>query len=334
MRESLSEQAREALEEVQKSIGLIIKGNRSMDQLVAFNNGLNPFAPEFITPEMVAKRELKKQLALASKIFDKDFLGPQAVTKAFGINVSLEQIPAIPFSHQELNKAKELNQFLVLRPDELADGVPATMLNLYKLCQPKFTAMRSGKVLRGDIGDYWCREHEFFIKDTPRLVANSPKRFKWALVTKGVIKDSLNWSNHYLDQILVLIDYLSNKVFAGQTMPLEYQEAIVEFKAQRNEISELMAKDKWDTAFKKLSELQINQICRRSPVEAFYDFLIYFLNNKKRLLRNQYDWTFRLDDNGYLVYFGHTYAAGSRICVYDRNPDSFHYDLGVCFSRS
>jgi hypothetical protein len=263
----------------------------------------------------------------AKKILGKtNVMGPAEIKKAFGVELSPEQIPVIPFSRQELAKAEKLKQFLVLRIDELAADTPATMLNLYNLCQPKFKEMKAGKVLYSDIGDGWYskqgEEEEFFIKDTPKL--------KWYLISKEVIKDSLN--KNYFQQTQVIADYLSDKIFADNTMPAEYQQAVAEFKSERDEIAKLM-ENNWQAAAKRLSELQINQIFRRSPVEAFYDFLIYFLNNKERLLENRYDWTFRLDAYGGLVIFGYCDSDGAH-ASHGSPPDDYGGRLGVCFSRS
>ena len=55
----------------------------------------------------------------AEKIFEKDFLGPKAVEKVFGISLAENAIPPIPFSRKELENAKALGQQLIFQAREM-----------------------------------------------------------------------------------------------------------------------------------------------------------------------------------------------------------------------
>ena len=79
----------------------------------------------------------------AKEILGEDFLGPEEVKEVFGITI--EEVPAIPFSQAELERAKELGQQLILQVETMTEktgipasppkNVPLTLLNLKK----KFT---------------------------------------------------------------------------------------------------------------------------------------------------------------------------------------------------
>jgi hypothetical protein len=257
-------------------------------------------------------------ISQAQKIMGKkDVLGPAEIKKAFDVELTPEQIPLIPFSREELAKAKKFNQFLVLRVDKMANEKPATMKNLCDYCQTKFDELKAGKVL---YNVSWYKNEEFYTKDTPRL--------GWHLVSEEPLKKSLG--ENYLNQTQALVTYLK-EVF-GDSMPDKYQQAIVEFTAAKEHIKLLMNDANWQEAAKQLSQLTINQLCRRLPVEERYDFLIYFLNNKERLLENRWDWTFRLYSGGGLVSLGGAGADGAH--VLSSRPGHCDDGLGCCFSRS
>ena len=260
----------------------------------------------------------------AKKILGKNnVLGPAEIKKAFGIVLPEDSIPPILFSRERLKQAKKLNQFLDLRIDMLLNNQQATMYNLYKFCQPIFDKLKAGKILYGALGDIWYskkdRMEDFFFKKTPRI--------GWYLVTKDVIEESLN--KNYLMQTEELIYYLTTKVFVNQKLPKIYQDAVSEFDETKDFIKSLMSND-WRRADKKLSELKINILCRRTPVEFLYDFLLYFLNNNERLLENRYDWTACLESGDELVLLGAGDVGGVGVSMYWSGSSSG--EDGVCLS--
>ena len=114
-------------------------------------------------------------------------------------------------------------------------------------------------------------------------------------------------------------------------MPEVYKEAIEEFETKKAGIQAILTSN-WQEAAKQLSKLKLNQLTRQLPVETMYDFLMYFKNNKKRLLESKYTWTYRRASVGELVSFGYSAAAGAS--VYGWAPDRVVGALGVAFSRS
>ena len=262
---------------------------------------------------------LAEQIKNAKEILGKkDVLGIKEIKNTFGIKVRAEDVPNIPFSKEDLKKAKELGQFLILRVDKAKDGTGLSMKKMHDLLAEEFEKDGHGKIL---VSIDWYKEEEFFTKETPKL--------SWALTSKEVIPDST--SKNYLQQTESIIDYIKEKVFKGGALPKEYQDAIREFAEQKEKISKLM-KDDWDEASKMLEELRITKLTRKSLSESVYDFLVYFKTNKERLFENIYTWTLRRASDGGLVYVGDFDADGAR--VNSRTPDYSRGDLGVAFSRS
>ena len=116
---------------------------------------------------------LANQEQEAKEILQENYLGPEAIEKAFGIRLNPENIPPILFTKEELERAKELGQSLILRMDKAPDGQPLTMQKMQELLQPQFTSEAKGKIL--DNTD-WYQNEDFFTKETPKL--------HWALASR------------------------------------------------------------------------------------------------------------------------------------------------------
>ncbi len=258
----------------------------------------------------------------AKGILKEDCLGPEEVKQALGIEIDPNGVPPIPFSKEELERAKGLNQFLILRIDKDNEGKPLTMQRINELAQPRFDAENKGKLLyKVD----WYASEPFYTQETSSL--------SWALVSKEIIPDSTN--KNYLDQTELLIEYLKTQVFQNKPLPTEYQEAIKEFEKQKPSIAKIIGSSKepeWKKAAQKLESLKITQLLRRSPVETIYDSTVYFQTTGQRILLNRYDWTSCRDSSGSLVSVGSFYAAGAS--VHGWYPGHVYDSLGVSLSRS
>ncbi|MBU4367369.1 hypothetical protein KKC49_00685 [Patescibacteria group bacterium] len=295
------------------------------------------------TGELERVREMRTELeekrdALQEKLFvspekakeimgKEDFLDQKAVEKAFGIKLNKQEIPRIPFKREELERAKELGQFLILRTDKAPDGQPLTMEKMNELLQVEFEEKNKGKILYGD----WYKDEDFFTKETPKL--------EWALTSKEVIPNSTNKS--YLEQTELIADYLKNQVFKDKQLPKQYEEAIQEFNKHyqynfrnktKEEIRAIIGGNQWGEVAKQLSKLKINQLTRQSPSEVLYDILIYFQNNNQRLLENKYTCTSYCSFYGYLSFIGSFDSDGARVDGWSSN--FARAPLGVSFSRS
>lgn len=275
--------------------------------------------------ETEPKGDVREQMQRAKETMGEDFFATQQIEKAFGIKVSPEQIPEIPFSREDLERARELNQFLILRVDKTNDGKPLTMAKMNELLGGKVSG--GGKALYRDDGsgkiddDAWYKDEDFALKETPKL--------SWALANKEVISSSPD--KNYLDQTVEIVDYIQNAVFKGMEIPAEFQNAISEFEKAKDEIGRLINED-WKKAAEKLEGLAITKLSRQTPAEAIYDIFVYFQNKGERLLENMYTWTSRRYSDGKLVGVGSFASDGAD--VRSRRPDYSYDALGVSFSRS
>lgn len=276
--------------------------------------------------ESEPKGDVREQMLRAKEIMGEDFFAPEQIEKAFGIKVRPEHIPAIPFKREDLERAKELDQFLILRVDKTSDGKPLTMEKMNELLRGKVSG--GAKALFSDDGsgkikdDAWYKSEAFATQETPRL--------SWALVSKDVIPGSAG--KNYLEQTSGIAAYLRNEVFKGKALPAEFQSAISEFEKTREEIGTLIGTGDWQKAAEKLEGLAITKLARQAPAEALYDLLVYFQNRGERLLENTYTWTSKRSFDGSLVYVGSFDAKGAH--VYRLAPHDRYGALGVSFSRS
>jgi hypothetical protein len=258
--------------------------------------------------------ELSANMFEAKEIMNKDgetgFFGPEEIKATLGIEEEIS-VPEIPFSKAELERAKELGQILILRQN-------FSMQDLNERLAAKFEAEGKGKVL---YDTDWYNGETFFTTEKAKA--------GWALVSRELVPDST--SKNYLNQTDSMIEYLKNQVFAGNTMPDEFQTAIDEYLDQRAEVERLINSD-WQKAAEMLENLQITKLTRQTPAEAIYDLMVYFQITGQRLLGGKYTWTSRRGSSGFLVVVGDFGSDG--VDVGDALPDGSSDGLGVSFSRS
>jgi hypothetical protein len=182
-----------------------------------------------------------------------DYFGPEAVERAFGIRLKEYEIPNVPFSREDLERARVLNQFLVLRVNKKEDGSPLTISDMQG---DRITIKNFEEVPPGE---------------------GSP-RAGWALVEK----EPHDAPRNYLEETQDLITYIEKCVFGGLAMPREYQTAIQEFKDRQGLIKKFSERTprSFDVA-NLLTDLGINKLSRQNISEAVYDVCIFFINHKK-----------------------------------------------------
>ncbi len=254
----------------------------------------------------------------AEKIFGEDYLGPEMIKDVFGFELRPTEIPPIPYSQAELEKAKSLGHFLILRVPGHWSDKPFTMKGIKDTIQPQLNSKGKGKVYWDGIS--WCEGESFYNGAIPNK--------EWALVGKEPIPGSTN--KNYLEQTAVIADYLKNTVFDRRSMPKEYQDAIDEFDKQRSDIVRLMDDD-WVEAAKKLASLKLNQMTRQTPVEAIYDLTTNLVYRDRRLMEGHYAWTNKQTSDGGLVGVGDFALGGASVDSWD--PDYAYGALGVVLSR-
>lgn len=192
--------------------------------------------------EALFQNELKEFLFIslekAKKIFGRDFFGPEEIKNAYEFNTEIKY-PPIPFSKKDLERAKNLGQFLILRTPEI------------------------------DKAGFMFRDEIFLAH--PRKDIKKPFPVHWALVSKGPMPKFIRYAN-YLALTNETISYLSEVFPLG--LPDEYKKAIMDYKRLRPAIEALIDSNPQAGA-KKLVELDLNKLTHPSLDQALYDMEIY-----------------------------------------------------------
>lgn len=236
-------------------------------------------------PETKLEGPVAEQIEAAiEKLGKENVFGPKEIEKTFGVR--LAEVPGIPFSVEELERAEKLGQMLVLRVDKTEDGKPMSLEAMNAIVAERWQKEGKGGLL--STPDGW----KDFIKES---YSKDAPRFGWALVSREVLPESLN--KNYLQQTEVIVSTLRDKVFKGMEIPEEYAIAIKEFESKKDKLAKLINED-WQKAAKELSELKITQLSRQSIPETIYDVAMYYDRNNKRLLSDAYSWSLSLDPGG------------------------------------
>jgi len=265
----------------------------------------------------------------ARELLGEDLIGPEEIEKTWGVRP--EDVPEIPFSREELERAKEMGQMLVLRVEKTEDGKPMSMEAMIDIIQKRWDKEGKGKLL------YTDNEYKNWKERTGADFSQKSPRTGWAFVSKELLPQST--SKNYAQQTEVMVAYLKDNVFKDMEIPEEYEEAFQEWeqvKQTDKNIQELLRnpdnpKYDWQQAAKELAELKITQLTRQSIQETIYDLALYYDKNGKRLLPNVYTWSNSRSTGGTLVDLGGFDAKG---VLGDRwTPDNRGGDLGVLLSR-
>lgn len=282
-------------------------------------------------PETRLEGTVAEQIEAAiEKLGAENVFGPEYVEKTWGVR--LEEIPEIPFSVEELERAEKLGQMLVLRVEETAEGKPMSMEAMNEILVKKWKKDNKGEILAtADGWKSWIGE-KFFTTENPRA--------GWALVGREILgytdgkpsKDEreVSTSKNYIEQTEVIIKALREKAFKDIEMPEEYAEAIAEFESKKDELAKLIDTN-WQEAAKQLAELKISQLTRQTTPEVIYDVAMYYDRHNKRLLSDKYTWTTSRRPGGSLVRPGPFVAEGVR--GFGWNPGDRNGNLGVSLSR-
>ena len=265
----------------------------------------------------------------AKELLGEDLIGPEEVEKTWGVRP--EDVPEIPFSREELERAKEMGQMLVLRVEKTEDGKPMSMEAMIDIIQKRWDKEGKGKLL------YTDNEYKNWKERTGADFGQKAPRAGWTLVSRELLPQST--SKNYAQQTELMVAYLKDTVFKDMEIPEEYEEAFQEWeqvKQTDKNIQELLRnpdnpKYDWQQAAKELAELKITQLTRQSIQETIYDLALYYDKNGKRLLPNVYTWSNSRSTDGNLVNLGSFGAKGV-----DGNrwaPDYRHGHLGVLLSR-
>jgi len=270
-------------------------------------------------PETKLEGPVVEQIEVAiEKLGRENVFGPKEVEKTF--SVRLREVPEIPFSVEELERAEKMGQMLVLRVDRTDDGKPMSLSAMNDILAKRWEKEKKGGLL--NTADGWrdaVTGEKDFVEAAPRS--------GWALVSKDLLPDSV--SKNYIDQTDVIIKALREKAFKDIEMPEEYEKAIQEFESNKNRLTRLMSEN-WEQAAKELSELRINQLTRQSIQETIYDLAMYYDTRGKRLLPDRYTWSNSRSRYGNLVHLGNFDAKG---VIVGWRPGGRGGGVGVSLSR-
>ncbi len=267
-------------------------------------------------PIVESRRGGNDLVEFSKKLFERDFLGPEAVEKTFGFSPRPEEVPPIQFTHQELDDAKNNGEVLILRVPRAADRSPLTIQKMQEILQPALDLANRGNVL---LSTDWYENEDFFTQERPRP--------GWALVAKKPIEASKG--KNFLEQSIALADYLESTAYRNNSVHEPLANAVQELLREKQAIADILGSR--EPASAKLAQLSINELTRQTASEAIYDLMMYFQNNNERLMQREYTWTNSRASDGDLVYVGRFDSDG--VNVYGSSPDDSYSDLGVCPSR-
>ena len=245
---------------------------------------------------------------------DIDIFGPREVAKIGGVMIP-KFTPSIPFTREDMRIACKLGQYLIFQVSKASDGFPLTMNKIRDSL---------GNKLEGDTflkNSRFCEPEYFFSGSTPYA--------GWKLVSREVIPGSVG--KDYVEQTQAIADYLRNEVYDGQELPGEYQKAVDEFEACRENLRELLNDGHWRDVTGKCLNLKLNRLFRPTPVEVIYNLMVCLIVNQERLLEDTYASTRERFSDGGIVVVGEWDTKG--IGVYDVCATRSVDEIGVYFCR-
>jgi len=266
---------------------------------------------------------LLEKMELAKEILGKDFMGPEKIEKAFGIKLATEDIPDMPYSIEDLEKAKENGEMLVLGIDKDGEGKFLTISHMLEM-MPELTDPTTGEKIKTLYGQEksggvklddgcWYKDEPFLtgINKDGTILPNSHPRLRWRLTSKAPLSESISTSyggkaeksSNYIEQTKILREYLMSVGSLTEDEAKECSDKVL------GEITKLKESD-WKEASKRLSELTINKNHRRIPSEILYDILLSIKGNDERILEKVYDWSNALSSDGELVCVGRADRGG------------------------
>lgn len=283
-------------EDMQKSIAYC------MDRIEGMKNILDSGEEIPETADIIEFEEAKE-------IMGTNFLGPEEIKSAFGIEIPDIEMPTINFSKEILEKLKETHQ-LILYSDTYEKNGTTSPLTAEALYNHLDTKKKDGTKLL--LSTDWYKNEKFFTQD--------PSPLGWKLVAKELIPDST--SKNYLQQTELLADHVRSLYDDEDTMPEEVREALTEWNDLKNnpeKFTELQENTlsqtdtEWKSAAQTLSSLKLTQLFRESFIEWFYRTALTERITDEKLLPHTYSWTKALSSDGSLVFAGPFVGDGAYV---------------------
>lgn len=238
-----------------------------------------------------------------------NFIGPEQIHEFIPIN--FDDVPKIPYSIEELKKAKEQGIMLVLRLDTDEKGKKLTGLRLNGILSPH---LKPGHKLFQNT-DFWSES--FFTTEVCRP--------GWKLVTQEVLKTSVG------KNLIVQTRMLRDKAKSEGILSVEDEQEC------SNEVLDQFLTDLWSLtrrsdAMKRLSQLAVNQKYRPTFIESLWDTVLSsYILKKNRLARTSLV-TSTTSSDGTFVSLGHVSSFGINVDQFTWADDNVK-TIGTVFTR-
>ena len=273
-------------------------------------------AGEFLAGDEEYGKETKAETDLekAREIIGKEnFYGPDEIEKAFGFMP--ERVPPVPFSKQELEKAKEMNLKLVYYPQTNGKGEQLTVETIAGFSQNN-TAQNKGKLLyEKQFGDNMQIFGDAWLKNDAKTMS-APVASGWQLVSENILEKTEN--QNYKNQTKILVEKYEESF--PNNLPIDWDKIKADFDGLADNDSEQLGKNK------------LSQILREPYTNTIFRYLLIEKLTKRKILINRYSWSSTVSSGGALVHFGGAVADGAG--VYWDRPGGDWGSLGAVFSRS
>ena len=241
------------------------------------------------------------------------FFGPEEIRRALGpiLTPSPENVPTIPFSKSELDKAWELGQFL-----ELCG--PFSMAQIHGVLKNQ---LAGGKLL---FNNDWYRRQGFYLE--------AKDNWHWRLTTLKALPTTLGVD--FFGQMQALIKYLKDEVFAGQALPMKYTQAIEELERVKVKLGGPSAiqdweVDDWEIFTSSLNNLRLNKLLLETPAQILWSFALFKTINDEYLLAEEEIHTNQSTPYGGFVAMGRSSFLGIHLTGHQLTMPH----IGMRFSR-
>lgn len=209
-------------------------------------------------PEIKSETEMTSEIA--REILGKDHVfGIEQARERFGINIDVKDLLVIPFSREQLERAKASGDRLVLRVDKFADGSPMTLENFMK----KFPDVVTGE-LSGD--NSWAQGSSALSKEVPNT--------EWALVKSMDVGKGTEHLSMEAQAAFIAGDYVALAKAISDTQAFWDSPDMVQNGPPREMIESARSKLPSLEELKTLREALPKEVRLPSAIEIAYDFLL------------------------------------------------------------
>ncbi len=310
-------------------VGLSKNGN-----LVFYDSNLvREVSKQDFEKSLERKNLVTYEMALAIVGYD-NILGPEDITKAFG--VSIENIKPIPFNEKEIELHKALGHKLVYEINRTPEGLPLTLAELSQRAGSNVIKAGEYRLYKERFDDKGNIKKDAWFAKEAGMLSETPEE-GWKFVSIDVIPGTE--SKNYIDQTDFLIKYFKDNIFkpapAGASgksgLPEEYKKAFGAWGKDKAKIQQLITDAKWPEAAKALGEHPVSELLRENFTSTIYRTIALQKSRNQKILPSMYSWSRSFSSGGDLVCVGVFDAGGAR--VNGGRSGNAWTDMGAVFSR-